>query len=68
MRDTHFDKIPSFSLKAAEKSKEMDISYYELKELERSISRGNVDIVGHLNSEFINEYGEDTAAIKEKLL
>ena len=68
VRDKFFDKIPSFSLKAAEKSKEMDISYYELKELERSISRGNVDIVGHLNSEFINEYGEDTTEIKRQLL
>lgn len=32
-RDQHFDSLPSYSLKDSEKSREMDITYYELKEL-----------------------------------
>ena len=43
LRDTNFDQIPSNSLAKWEECKKMDISYYELKELEKSLGKQSVE-------------------------
>ena len=37
VRDSNFDQLPSYTLAKWEECKKLDISYYELKEFERSL-------------------------------
>ena len=39
VRDTEFEKLPSYSLAKWEECKKLDISYFELKELEKSLGK-----------------------------
>ena len=43
VRDTEFEKLPSYSLAKWEECKKLDISYFELKELEKSLGKQSVE-------------------------
>ena len=61
VRDTDFEKLPSYSLAKWEECKKKDISYFELKELEKSLGKQGVEGQAQLSSEFVNEYGQNLA-------
>jgi hypothetical protein len=67
-RDANFEKLPSFSLAEHDKSKDMDISYYELKELQRTIGKQTAEQQGLINQDFENEYGQDCTKIRTKIV
>lgn len=64
VRSSDFDKLPSSSLAEHDKSKQMDISYFELKELQKTIGRRTAEQQGLLNQNFENEYGDDCSQIR----
>lgn len=68
VRDENFDKIPSFSVAGFEESKKMDISYYELKELQRTLGKHTTEGQARLSTEFINEYGKIRVNFVNKLV
>ena len=43
VRDTNFENLPSYSLAKWEECKKLDISYFELKELEKSLGKQSVE-------------------------
>ena len=43
IRDSTFDTLPSFSIAGDEESKKMDISYFELKELQKTLGKHTID-------------------------
>ena len=43
VRDVQFDTLPSYSIAGFEESRKMDISYFELKELEKTLGKHSVD-------------------------
>jgi hypothetical protein len=43
VRDKNFDRLSSNTLGEHEKSQQMDISYYELKELQKMVGRQMAD-------------------------
>lgn len=43
VRDTDFDKLPSYSLSKWEECKKLEISYFELKEFERTLGQQMVE-------------------------
>ena len=43
IRDSTFDTLPSFSIAGYEESKKMDISYFELKELQKTLGKHTID-------------------------
>ena len=59
VRDVQFDTLPSYSIANYEESRKMDISYFELKELQKTMGKHAVDGQAQLSSEFVNEYGSD---------
>ena len=67
-RDSQFDKIPSNSIADHDKSKQMDISYFELKELQKSIGKQTIDAQAQLNTEFVNQYGDDATSLRKMLV
>lgn len=58
VRDTDFDKLPSYSLSKWEECKKLEISYFELKEFEKTLGQQMVEGQAQLTSEFVNEYGD----------
>ena len=59
VRDSTFDSLPSFSIAGYEQSQKMDISYFELKELQKTLGKHTIDGQAQMSSEFVNEYGTD---------
>ena len=43
VRDVQFDTLPSYSIASYEESRKMDISYFELKELQKTLGKHAVD-------------------------
>lgn len=68
VRDAEFENLPSYSLAKWEECKKLDISYFELKELEKSIGKQSVEGQAQLASEFINEYGENLEQLRANVL
>ena len=68
VRDSEFENLPSYSLAKWEECKKLDISYFELKELEKSIGKQSVEGQAQLASEFINEYGENLEQLRANVL
>ena len=55
-RDFSFDMVPSYTYQKREKLKEIDISYYEMKELKETFKQNPIIFSQH---EFVNEYGTE---------
>lgn len=68
VRDTDFEKLPSYSISKWEECKKLDISYFELKELEKSLGKQTVESQAQLSAPFINEYGDDLQQLRASLL
>jgi len=68
VRDVNYDKIPSCSLAKWEECKKLDISYFELKEVEKSLGKMSVEGQAQLMTEFVNEYGENLEELRAKTL
>ncbi|CDW80778.1 e3 ubiquitin-protein ligase chip [Stylonychia lemnae] len=56
IRSQDYDLIPSFTYSKKEKLREMDMSYYELKELRKTLSNSR-QLYAQLNQDYVNEYG-----------
>eukprot|EP00347_Sterkiella_histriomuscorum_P004796 403359065 len=66
LRSQDYDLIPSFTYTKSEKLKDMDMSYYQLKELKQTLKQSK-QLYSQLNQEFINEYGEEELVIELRL-
>ena len=53
VREQDYDLIPSFTYSKSEALKDIDMSYYELRELKRTLSQYK-SLYAQMNSDFIN--------------
>ena len=63
VRDKDYNLLPSFSYKESEEATKMELSFYELKELKKTMTQQGLD--GYAltaSNDFFNDYGDQTLA------
>jgi len=59
VRDSNYNLLPSFTYKESEEATKMELSFYELKELKKTMTQQGLD--GYAltaNNDFFNDYGD----------